>query len=149
MNINLNIIFYVLIGISIIILIVKKVFNQNILRQKKDRSDCGCDNSIDFDNFITSEEDEVVITKEEIIEDELVITEDEIIEDEVIITEEEIVKIRKKHIVKIGDTVSSIAKLYSIDKDLIIKWNNLIDENYIYVGQNLIISESNENTSNK
>jgi len=44
-----------------------------------------------------------------------------------------------------GDTISSIAKLYSINKDLIIKLNNLKDENYIFVGQNLIISESTEN----
>ena len=53
-------------------------------------------------------------------------------------------EIRKIHIVKIGDTISSISKLYSINKDLIIKLNNLTDENYIYVGQNLIISESTE-----
>ena len=54
-------------------------------------------------------------------------------------------EIKKIHIVKIGDTVSSISKLYSINKDLIIKLNNLKDENYIFVGQNLIISESSEN----
>ena len=53
--------------------------------------------------------------------------------------------IRKIHIVKIGDTISSISKSYSINKDLIIKLNNLKDENYIYIGQNLIISESTEN----
>ena len=53
--------------------------------------------------------------------------------------------IRKIHIVKIGDTISSISNFYSINKDLIIKLNNLKNENYIYVGQNLIISESNEN----
>ena len=56
---------------------------------------------------------------------------------------------RKIHIVKIGDTISSITKLYSINKDLIIKLNNLTDENYIFVGQNLVISESNENNANK
>ena len=55
--------------------------------------------------------------------------------------------IRKIHIVKIGDTVSSIAKFYSIKKDLIIKLNNLKNENYIYVGQNLIISESSKNNT--
>ena len=60
------------------------------------------------------------------------------------ITEEK-TEIKKIHIVKSGDTVSSIAKLYSINKDLIIKLNNLKDENYIFVGQNLIISESTEN----
>ena len=57
--------------------------------------------------------------------------------------------IRKIHIVKIGDTISSISKFYSIDKDLIIKLNNLKDENYIYVGQNLIVSESTENSIKK
>ena len=56
-------------------------------------------------------------------------------------------EIRKIHIVKTGDTISSISKLYSINKDLIIKLNNLKNENYIFVGQNLIISESTENTS--
>ena len=58
---------------------------------------------------------------------------------------EEKTKIKKIHIVKSGDTVSSISKFYSINKDLIIKLNNLKDENYIFVGQNLIISESTEN----
>ena len=60
------------------------------------------------------------------------------------ITEEK-TKIKKIHIVKSGDTISSISKLYSINKNLIIKLNNLKDENYIFVGQNLIISESSEN----
>ena len=54
--------------------------------------------------------------------------------------------IRKIHIVKIGDTISSISKFYSINKDLIIKLNNLKNENYIYVGQNLIVSEPTENS---
>ena len=56
-------------------------------------------------------------------------------------------EIRKIHIVKIGDTISSISKFYSINKDLIIKLNNLKNENYIYVGQNLIISVSTEDLS--
>jgi LysM repeat protein len=60
------------------------------------------------------------------------------------ITEEK-TEIKKIHIVKSGDTISSISKLYSKNKDLIIKLNNLKDENYIFVGQNLIISEFNEN----
>ena len=59
------------------------------------------------------------------------------------ITEE--TEIRKIHIVKSGDTISSISNFYSIDKDLIIKLNNLKDENYIFVGQNLTISKSTEN----
>ena len=54
-------------------------------------------------------------------------------------------EIKKIHIVKSGDTITSISKFYSINKDLIIKLNNLKDENHIFVGQNLIISESNEN----
>ena len=58
---------------------------------------------------------------------------------------EEKTEIKKIHIVKSGDTLSSISKFYSINKDLIIKLNNLNDENYIFVGQNLIISDSNEN----
>ena len=58
-------------------------------------------------------------------------------------------EIRKIHIVQPGDTISSISKLYSISKDLIIKLNNLKDENYIFVGQNLIISGSNENLTKK
>ncbi|MCQ9202526.1 MAG: LysM peptidoglycan-binding domain-containing protein [Prochlorococcus marinus XMU1425] len=58
---------------------------------------------------------------------------------------EEKTEIKKIHIVKSGDTLSRIAKLYSINKDLIIKLNKLKDENYIFVGQNLIISESTEN----
>ncbi len=60
---------------------------------------------------------------------------------------EEKTEIKKIHIVKSGDTISSISKLYSINKDLIIKLNNLKDENYIFVGQNLIISQSTENLS--
>ena len=60
------------------------------------------------------------------------------------ITEEK-TEIKKIHIVKSGDTLSSISKLYSLNKDLIIKLNKLKDENYIFVGQNLIISESTKN----
>jgi len=64
------------------------------------------------------------------------------------ITEEK-TEIKKIHIVKSGDTISSISKFYSINKDLLIKLNNLQDENYIFVGQNLIISESTENSKEK
>jgi len=60
---------------------------------------------------------------------------------------EEKTELNKIHIVKSGDTISSISKLYSINKDLIIKLNNLKDENYIFVGQNLFISESTENAT--
>ncbi len=53
----------------------------------------------------------------------------------------------KIHIVKSGDTLSSISKFYSIKKDLIMQLNNLKNENYIFVGQNLIISKSPENAT--
>ena len=55
-------------------------------------------------------------------------------------------EIRKIHIVKTGDTLSSISKLYSINKDLIIRLNNLKNENHIFVGQNLMIFESTRNS---
>ena len=55
---------------------------------------------------------------------------------------------KKIHIVKVGDTITSISKLYSIDKEFIIKLNDLKNENYIYVGQNLKISKTNEITKN-
>ena len=43
------------------------------------------------------------------------------------------------HVVKKGDTLSSISKKYSIKKELIIKANKILDENYIFIGQNLKI----------
>ena len=43
------------------------------------------------------------------------------------ITEE--TEIKKIHIVKSGDSIASISEFYSINKDLIIKLNNLKDEN--------------------
>ena len=46
------------------------------------------------------------------------------------------------HVVKKGDTLSSISKKYSIKKESIIKLNKLIDENYIFIGQNLKIVEN-------
>ena len=46
------------------------------------------------------------------------------------------------HVVKKGDTLSSISKKYSIKKESIIKVNNLLDENYIFIGQNLKIIEN-------
>ena len=59
-------------------------------------------------------------------------------------TNNEISDIKKIHIVQVGDTITSISNLYSIKKDFIIKLNNLKDENYIYVGQNLKIYDSSQ-----
>ncbi len=62
----------------------------------------------------------------------------------------EISDFKKTHIVQVGDTITSISNLYSIEKDFIIKLNNLKDENYIYIGQNLkIYDSSQENKPNK
>ena len=91
---------------------------------------------INFFNHSLINSEEMIDSKNNIIEN---------IEKEESITEDK-TEIRKIHIVKVGDTISSISKLYSINKDLIIKLNNLKNENYIYVGQNLIISESTENS---
>ena len=59
-------------------------------------------------------------------------------------TNNEISDIKKIHIVQVGDTITSISNLYSIKKSFIIKLNNLKDENYIYVGQNLKISDTSK-----
>ena len=56
---------------------------------------------------------------------------------------------KKIHIVKVGDTITSISKFYAIEKELIIRLNNLKDENYIYVGQNLKISSPNQEIRNE
>ena len=64
-------------------------------------------------------------------------------------TEDKNSEIENIHIVKIGDTISSISELYSIEKELLIKLNNLKDENYIYVGQNLIINNKNKESDEK
>ncbi len=58
--------------------------------------------------------------------------------------------LKKIHIVKVGDTITSISNFYSIDKDFIIKINDLKDVNFIYVGQNLKISDPiQESTTNE
>ena len=59
-------------------------------------------------------------------------------------TNNEISDFKKIHIVQVGDTITSISNFYSIKKDFIIKLNNLEDENYIYVGQNLKISDPSQ-----
>ena len=61
----------------------------------------------------------------------------------------EISDIKKIHIVQVGETLTSISNFYSIKKDFIIKLNNLKDENYIYAGQNLKISDSTQENENE
>ena len=89
---------------------------------------------INFFNHSLAQSEEKIFSAENEIEN--------IVRKESIIEEKN--ELKKIHIVKSGDTVSSISNLYSINKDLIIKLNNLKDENYIFVGHNLIISESTE-----
>ena len=55
------------------------------------------------------------------------------------LTIKEDLKNKKIHIVQEGDTLSGIANKYSTDIELIIKANNLSDENYIYIDQKLTI----------
>ena len=58
-------------------------------------------------------------------------------------------EVKKIHIVEVGDTITSISKFYAIEKELIIRLNNLKDENYIYVGQNLKISSPSQEIRNE
>ena len=55
---------------------------------------------------------------------------------------------KKIHVVQVGDTITSISNFYSIKKDFLIRLNNLKDENYIYVGQNLKISDPSQESKN-
>ena len=55
---------------------------------------------------------------------------------------------KKIHIVQVGDTITSISNFYSIKKDFLIKLNNLKDENYIFVGQNLKVSDPSQESKN-
>jgi len=87
-----------------------------------------------FNHSLLKSEEEIFLAKNKI---ENIARKESITEDKT--------EIKTIHIVKSGDTITSISKFYSINKDLIIKLNNLKDENYIFVGQNLVISESTEN----
>ena len=58
-------------------------------------------------------------------------------------------EIKKIHIVQVGDTISNISKKYGIQKKSLLQLNNLKDENYIYVGQNLKIFDINQNEVNQ
>ena len=47
------------------------------------------------------------------------------------------------YIVKKGDTLSSIAKKYNTKVDIIVKNNNIVNKNLIYIGDRLIINSAN------
>ena len=68
-----------------------------------------------------------------------ILTEEIITEETISINEE--LNNGKIHMVKEGDTLSSISKRYSINIKSLIEANNLSDENYIYIGQKLNIPE--------
>ena len=68
--------------------------------------------------------------------------------DEVILNNTKKEEIFKIHIVKKGETLSSISKLYSIEKKVLLKNNDLKNENFIFVGQNLKIFNENSIISN-
>ena len=69
-----------------------------------------------------------------------ILTEEIITEETISINEE--LNNGKIHMVKEGDTLSSISKIYSINIKSLIEANNLSDGNYIYIGQKLIIPEN-------
>ncbi len=53
------------------------------------------------------------------------------------------------HLVAAGESISSISKLYSIDKNEIIKLNNLPDENYLYINQKIKLPQPSINSNAK
>ena len=55
---------------------------------------------------------------------------------------------KKFHTVQKGDTLSSISRMYSIDKKFIIKINQINNENYIFVGQKLKLADHMSNKIN-
>ena len=55
---------------------------------------------------------------------------------------------RKLHIVQKGDNLFNISKMYSLNKKFLIKINQLTDENYIFVGQTLKLTEDKSNKLN-
>ena len=55
---------------------------------------------------------------------------------------------RKFHTVQEGDTILTISRMYSLDKKFIIKINQIKNENYIYVGQKLKLTEDTPNNLN-
>jgi len=55
---------------------------------------------------------------------------------------------RKFHTVKKGETLLSISKMYSLDKKFIIEINQIENENYIFIGQKLKLTNKLSNNLN-
>ena len=55
---------------------------------------------------------------------------------------------QKFHTVKKGDTLLSISRIYSLDKKFLIKINQIENENYIFIGQILKLTEDMSNNLN-
>jgi len=55
---------------------------------------------------------------------------------------------RKFHIVKKGETIISISKMYSLDKKFLIEINQIKNDNYIFVGQKLKLTNKISNNLN-
>ena len=55
---------------------------------------------------------------------------------------------RQFHIVKKGETILSISRMYSLDKKFIIKINQIENDNYIFTGQKLKLTEDTSNNLN-
>jgi len=55
---------------------------------------------------------------------------------------------RKFHTVKKGDTLLSISRMYSLDKKFLIKINQIENDNYIFIGQKLKLTNSVSNNLN-
>ena len=56
---------------------------------------------------------------------------------------------KKFHIVKKGETILSISRMYSLDKNFIIKINQIENDNYIFIGQKLKLTNDISNNLNK
>ena len=56
---------------------------------------------------------------------------------------------RKFHTVKKGETILSISRMYSLDKNFIIKINQIENDNYIFIGQKLKLTNDISNNLKK
>ena len=57
-------------------------------------------------------------------------------------------KDKKFHTVKKGETILSISRMYSLDKNFIIKINQIENDNYIFIGQKLKLTNEISNNLN-